>query len=316
MSANPPIPPGNHSSARNQVQTLYPIVQQFCRQTLGWEACPVELLQEVWLPLATQIRDWRQSLSRPLIQGILGGQGTGKTTLAAILTLILNHWGFQVCALSLDDLYKTYADRLQLQQREPRFRWRGPPGTHDIELGLLVLQKLRQPEFSQPIALPRFDKSAQNGSGDRTQPEMVTSVDIVLFEGWFVGVRPIDPAAFATAPPPIMTEADRAFAQDVNTQLRAYLPIWDQLDRLIVLYPSDYRLSQQWRREAEQRMIASGKSGLSNAEIDEFVEYFWRSLHPALFIQPMLQDSTHVDLVIEIDAAHRPTAIYVPGQRH
>ncbi|MFM7614146.1 MAG: ATP-binding cassette domain-containing protein, partial [Synechococcales cyanobacterium] len=43
------------------------------------------------------------------------------------------------------------------------------------------------------MTVPRFDKSALCGMGDRTTPEIIDQVDIVLFEGWFVGVLPIDP---------------------------------------------------------------------------------------------------------------------------
>ncbi|HEY9643588.1 MAG TPA: glycerate kinase, partial [Coleofasciculaceae cyanobacterium] len=121
-----------------QFQAIYPSLQHFCMQTLGWTTCPVELLWQLWLPLAMQLQTWQHALHRPLIQGILGGQGTGKTTLAAILTHILNFWGLQVCQLSIDDLYKPYSDRLLLQQADPRFRWRGPPGTHDVGLGRSV----------------------------------------------------------------------------------------------------------------------------------------------------------------------------------
>lgn len=293
------------------LRSVYPILTEFCCKTLGWQTCPLSLVWELWLPLALQMADWQTALGQPLIQGILGGQGTGKTTLTAILAQILMHWGYPVCRLSIDDLYKPYAERQQLQQSDPRFSWRGPPGTHDVELGLQVLQQLRNP-LAQPVAVPRFDKSAQGGAGDRTTPEWVTGAKIILFEGWFVGVRPIDPSAFDLAPPPIVTEADRAFAREVNTRLQDYVPLWEMLDRLILLYPTDYRLSQQWRQQAEQQMIAGGKSGMAKAEINQFVEYFWKSLHPELFIQPLCRDSTQVDLVIELDPDHLPTCLYRP----
>lgn len=292
-----------------QMRRIYPDLQQFCQRQLGWN-CPISTLWHLWLPLANQLVSWQKALHRPLLQGILGGQGTGKTTLTLILAEILRHFDLRTCRLSIDDLYKTYADRQQLQQVDPRFRWRGPPGTHDVELGLETLNQLRQGKH--PVAIPRFDKSLHGGAGDRTEPEWLTGADVVLFEGWFVGVRPVDPQVFATAPAPIQTDADREFAREVNRRLQDYLPLWDQLDRLLVLYPSDYRFSQQWRRQAEQHMIASGKSGMSDAEIAEFVEYFWRALHPALFIQPLLTDAQHVDLVVEIDANHRPAKIYCP----
>jgi len=286
--------------------TLPTVLEPFCRDQLGWQSYPSELLQNFWLPLAKQLVAWHEQAEGTLIQGILGGQGTGKTTLAAILTQILKHVGLQVCQLSLDDLYKTYADRQQLQQIDPRLRWRGPPGTHDIDLGLEVLQQLKHKHLAQ---VPRFDKSAWGGMGDRTLPETVNRTDIVLFEGWFVGVRPIDPAAFDSAPLPIETESDRAFACDMNTRLADYLPLWNFLDRLIVLLPSDYRLSQLWRRQAEQAMIRAGQSGMARTEVDEFVEYFWRSLHPELFITPFRYNA-QADWVIEISSEHRPIAIH------
>jgi D-glycerate 3-kinase len=286
--------------------TLPAVLEPFCREQLGWQAYPPELLQNFWLPLAKQLVNWHEQAEGTLIQGILGGQGTGKTTLAAILTQILKHTGLQVCQLSLDDLYKTYADRQQLKQIDPRLRWRGPPGTHDIDLGLEVLQQLKH---QRPAQVPRFNKSAWGGMGDRTTPETVNRADIVLFEGWFVGVRPIDPALFNHAPAPIATESDRAFARDMNTRLADYLPLWNLLDRLIVLLPSDYRLSQQWRRQAEQRMIATGHPGMTRTELDEFVEYFWRSLHPELFMTPF-RSNAQADWVIEISPEHRPIAIH------
>jgi D-glycerate 3-kinase len=286
--------------------SLPTVLDPFCRERLGWDCCPPELLQNFWLPLARQLVEWHDRADGTLIQGILGGQGTGKTTLAAILTRILNHLGLQVCQISLDDLYKTYADRQQLIQVDPRLRWRGPPGTHDIALGLEVLYQLKQ---KRPAQVPRFDKSAWGGNGDRTTPELVTHVDIVLFEGWFVGVRPIDAAAFDHAPPPINTEVDRAFAQEMNARLTDYLPLWNMLDRLIVLLPTDYRLSQAWRKQAEQRMIAAGQSGMAADQVDEFVEYFWRSLHPDLFITPFLHND-QADWVVEISPDHLPVAIH------
>ncbi|WP_088893502.1 glycerate kinase [Leptolyngbya ohadii] len=288
----------NQSIAQNEafLQQAFLRLQTFFQQQ-GWQTCSIDLCRNFWMPLAQQIADWRSQnikVQNTLVVGILGGQGSGKTTLAAILSEILSEMGLQVCRLSIDDLYKTYADRLLLQQFDPRFRWRGPPGTHDVDLGLSVLQQLRQASSQSPVALPRFDKSLHQGAGDRIEPQMITAADVVLFEGWFVGIRPIDPALFDRTP--VLSESDdpkgetashRAFARDVNDRLCDYLPLWNELDRLIVLHPIDYRLTMQWRKEAEQMMKATGKPGMSDAEIEEFVQYFWRSLHPKLFL-PLL----------------------------
>ena len=299
------------------LQSVYPAFSQFCQTKLHLQPSQLlEVLWNLWLPLAMQLASCRLARSSPLIQGILGGQGMGKTTLAAMLTLILRELGYRTLSLSLDDLYKTYSDRLALREQDPRLVWRGPPGTHDIQLGLTVLDCLRQPNsLLVPIQIPRFDKSAYGGAGDRRSPEIVEAADIILFEGWFVGVRPIDARVFdASTPAPIETSADRLFARDMNERLKDYVPLWERLDRLMVFYPSDYRQSQQWRRQAEQQMIATGKSGMTDAQVDEFVEYFWRSLHPELFITPLTQNSSLVDLVIEINPDHTTGAIYQPGK--
>ena len=256
----------------------------------------IATLNELWLPIALDLATKKKQLDRTLVQGILGSQGTGKTTLCSILQHILNYLGFSTATLSIDDLYLTYAERQTLQQQDPRLIWRGPPGTHDVALGMEVIDRCLQENSSAQILLPRFDKSAFDGAGDRSTPELITKPDILLFEGWFVGVQPLIkyPDCF---PLPIVTKEDRQFARNSNERLQAYLPLWNRLDSLIVLSPKDYRLSQQWRREAEQKMIATGKTGMSDEECDRFVEYFWKALHPELYIKPLLETA---DLVVEI----------------
>ncbi|XGV95700.1 MAG: glycerate kinase [Leptolyngbya sp. BL-A-14] len=297
------------------LQTLYPTIEPFCQRHFNGTDRALETLWFLWLPLALWLAQRRQHHDRPWVQGILGGQGTGKTTLGKILTLVLQELGYKTLSLSLDDLYKTYVDRLALRTQDPRLIWRGPPGTHDVALGIQTLNALKQPAIGKAIAIPRFDKSLHNGVGDRVAPELVADIDIVLFEGWFVGVRPVDPTLFDTPIAPILTEADRAFARDMNAQLSAYLPLWERLNSLIVLHPIDYRLSQQWRKQAEQQLRASGKPGMSDAEIEKFVEYFWKALHPELMIDPLVITPGKADLVIDIQADHSVCAVYRGGDR-
>jgi D-glycerate 3-kinase len=307
---------------------LYPQIQHLWQSTSGISGDCLELLWTLWLPLALKLVRDRQQLSHPLIQGILGSQGAGKTTLTQMLCLILFHLGYPSLSLSLDDFYKTYTERQQLRQHDPRLKWRGPPGTHDLELALETLDRLRDPglypnnqldtqeanSHTPAISIPRFDKTAHAGEGDRCEPDWVCGVEIVLFEGWFVGVQPIDPSQFDQAPAPIVTDSDRAFARDMNAKLRDYQPLWQRLDSLIVMVLEDYQLSKAWRLKAEQKAIAAGKPGMTPEQIDQFVDYFWQALHPALFIQPLTQNP-QVDLVIEVNAKHLPSRVYRPGAR-
>ncbi|PZD72997.1 Uridine kinase [Acaryochloris thomasi RCC1774] len=285
---------------------LYPKVQQY------WQDCQIQtpcidLLWQFWLPLAQRLIQTHQQLNRPLIQGILGMQGAGKSTLTAMLCLILQQLGYTSLTLSIDDLYKTYADRQQLQQQDPRLIWRGPPGTHDIDIGIEILDRLR---FAQAVDIPRFDKSAHNGQGDRSGFESAQPADIVLFEGWFTGLFPLPDSAFEDPPAPINTPEDLTFAQEMNQALNDYSPLWERLDSLIVLQLADYQLSKRWRINAERVAIATGKTGMDKTEVEQFVDYFWKALHPKLFIPALIQKPQAVDLVIEINAEHLPRKIY------
>ena len=264
-------------------------------------------LEKLWLPIALDLATKRRKSDRTLIQGVLGGQGTGKSTLCLVLKLILDALGFAVATLSIDDLYLTYVERQALQQQDPRLIWRGPPGTHDLKLGMQIVARCLQADNTTKILMPRFDKSAYNGAGDRTVPEAIVKPDILLFEGWFVGVKPVPENYFDNPPAPIITPEDIKFAKDSNQRLQAYLPLWNKLDSLIVLYPEDYCLSKQWRKEVEHKMIARGKTGMSDEQCDRFVEYFWKSLHPELFIEPLVNSA---DLVVEIKGDRSLDRIY------
>lgn len=263
-----------------------------------------DLYSNLWLPLALNLAKKVRAKSKPLLVGILGSQGTGKTTLTKILKYLLSQINLNSETISLDDFYKTYPERKALEQFDPRLIWRGPPLTHDVPLALDVLTSLLQ---SQPVVIPRFDKSLHGGKGDRisTSDKIITKIDVIFFEGWFVGVQPISDSQFNNPPHPIVTEADKKFAKDCNQRLKHYLPLWELIDYQIILYPSDYRYSLPWRQEAEEKMKAQGKAGMSNEEIKKFVEYFWKTLHPELFITPLISNASNNDsLIIKIDRDH------------
>ena len=59
---------------------------------------------------------------KPLIIGLAGGQGSGKTTISSILTLILKkYFKLNVFKVSIDDFYKTRKDRKLLSKNKTSF---------------------------------------------------------------------------------------------------------------------------------------------------------------------------------------------------
>ena len=101
--------------------------------------------------------------------------------------------------LSLDDFYLTHTDQESLaksQPDNPLVQHRGQPSTHDLPLLISTLESLKERWLTQ---LPRYDKSAFSGAGDRTdsstweqvnEPE-TPSIEVVILEGWCVGFRPL-----------------------------------------------------------------------------------------------------------------------------
>jgi D-glycerate 3-kinase len=288
------------------LQACAPAFQQFTIDRHLPDTC-WDTLWQIWLPLAQSLLQDRSPT--PLTVGFLGGQGTGKTTLTQVLALIFASQGHTTASFSLDDLYLTYAERQALSDR--RLIWRGPPGTHNIPLGLETLHRLKT---GLATNLPWFDKSLHGGQGDPGPSKPTGPVDFILFEGWFVGARPVAPETFAQPlPEPIVTEVDRAFARDMNLKLHDYLPLWELLDRLVILHVPNYSLSKTWRKQAEHELIAQGNTGMDDDEIDRFVEYFWKALHPELFITPLIEASAKTDWVMEIGPDHQPKRLYPPG---
>src|SRR5262249_878146 len=66
------------------------------------------LLDALYLPLAAWLHSRRKEQQQTLVVGLCGAQGSGKSTVGALLKLVLEE-GFaqRVVAFSLDDLYKS-----------------------------------------------------------------------------------------------------------------------------------------------------------------------------------------------------------------
>ena len=122
---------------------------------------------------------------RPVVIGLCGSQGSGKTTLAQAVLDACARDGLSAATLSLDDLYLTHGQRRELARTvHPLLATRGVPGTHDIALGLDMLDAL---ESGMPAALPRFDKAIDDRRPERNWPIVGPELEVRIFEGWCRG---------------------------------------------------------------------------------------------------------------------------------
>src|SRR5690625_3752855 len=159
------------------------------------------------------------------ILGLSGAQGTGKSTAAEILTRALTRRGWRVCQLSLDDLYLSRHQRQTLAQVvHPLLATRGVPGTHDVSLGLTVLEQLRTAGPVTTTYLPRFDKAADEPKAHDQWSVVRGRPELIILDGWCLGARP-QPAEALLAPCnelEAQEDTDGLWRRYVDARLHAY----------------------------------------------------------------------------------------------
>ncbi|KAF9071647.1 P-loop containing nucleoside triphosphate hydrolase protein [Rhodocollybia butyracea] len=238
-----------------------------------------------------------KSLSRPIFVAVQGPQGSGKSFLTDLVRshLSASPYDLSVVVLSVDDLYLTHEGLVSLAQHypdNPLWRGRGQPGTHDIELGLTVLNCLKQGTNS--VELPRFDKSLFDGQGDRLPMDgsgiiVNRPVDVFIMEGWFMGFYPISPQELQTRWDGVWKQERRALNLDdsivgtkdnistVNAALSRYTELWSFFDVFIKLEAASSSLSTiyEWRLQQEHYMKAhNGGKGMTDAAVKLFVDRY------------------------------------------
>jgi len=260
------------------------------------------MLDQRTLAFYRQLAAWMAGRERgqgASIFGINGGQGSGKSTAAEFLKdELLSAHGLRAVVLSLDDFYLPRADRERLAlEVHPLFATRGVPGTHDVQLGIDTLEKLRELRKGASLALPQFSKADDDRMPEANWPSVNGLVDIVLFEGWCVGTPPQSSAALAE---PVNELEARADAEGrwrglVNEQLRtAYADWFSRLDTLVFLRVPDIDCVRRWRWQQEQDTAGAASStavGLqTRTQLDRFIQHYERLTTHALRVLPERAD--------------------------
>nr|WP_246604924.1 kinase [Aquisediminimonas sediminicola] len=256
--------------------------------------------------LSAIIAALRQHADGPLVVGICGAQGSGKSTLARQLEGALAAQGLRSVTLSLDDLYLPVEARIRLADEvHPLLRTRGVPGTHEVALGLSVLDDVRD---GKAVHLPRFDKATDSRAPKAAWPLVAEPVDVVLFEGWCVGAVAEDEAALAVPVNALEAEADPdgRWRQMVNAALKGpYQDLFARIDLLVLLAAPGFDVVAGWRIEQEhelrrQHAGVSGGTIMTDAQVMTFIQYYERLTRHILREMP-----GRADLVLYLDAQRR-----------
>ena len=252
-----------------------------------------QTLDRVCGPLAARSRALREQRGRTVYLGLCGAQGSGKSTIAAATTAILNARGLKAVTLSLDDFYPSREARGWLAAKvHPLMAVRGPPGTHDVPLACVVLDHLGLPGATP---LPRFDKSTDERLPKADWRLIDGPVDVVIFEGWCVGARP-QPASDLALPVNDLERVDDAngtWRHYANRQLaEPYQALFSRLDALVLLAAPGFEVVRAWRTEQEQKLRDRTGRGMDDTSINRFIAHYERLTRWILQEMPARADWT------------------------
>ena len=168
---------------------------------------------------------------KPLIIGIAGGTGSGKTTVARKIADALP--SASVAFLDMDGYYRDFS-HLPMEERR-RINW-DHPETFDLDLFASHLEQLARGE---PVEKPEYDFT-QHVRSSRT--ERITAADVVVVDGILLftdeRIRDLfDVKVFVDADPDIrlvrriqrdMTERDRPLEEILTQYLTTVRPMHQQ----------------------------------------------------------------------------------------
>ncbi len=242
------------------------------------------------------------------ILGIQGAQGTGKSTMAALLTSLLQSKGVRVALLSLDDFYLSKTDRLALAKNvHPLLSSRGVPGTHYTQLIGKTLDQLQQLRMGEKLALPSFDKSQDDLTDQALLSEVEGPINLIILEGWFVGLTPETQSALQSPTNDLEADedSDSSWRAYVNKKLAAeYQELFQKISLLITLQAPNFKQVIQWRTLQENKLrnrSTKNTDGIMDGrKLKRFVQHFERLTRHGLATMPSTADITY-----QLDSNHR-----------
>ncbi len=267
-------------------------------------------LKNFYLPISHEIYKSYIKNKRTKIIGLAGGQGSGKSTISEILKIILKeNFNLNTAIFSIDDFYKTFKERNKMSLKvSPLFLTRGVPGTHDTKLLSNCIQLLKSTKFKRCL-IPKFDKAIDDRLPRRKWQKIIKKPDIVIFEGWCVGVTPQKNKDLLVPINTLEKEKDkkRIWRKRVNNELRhEYKKIFKQINKTIFLKVPSFKHVYKWRLLQEKKLAISskGKKIMNKIQVKEFIMFYER------LTRHMLKNfDKKADIIIKIDENHKLKSI-------
>jgi len=269
------------------------------------------VFDRIYSKLAEYIFLKKNSLPYPLIVGISGGQGSGKTTFVEFLKKILElKYNLKCYSISIDDIYKTKKDRFLLSKKEHKlFFTRGVPGTHDTKYLINYFKNLKDLKAGKKVfTIPKFNKAIDDRLSKKLWYRFSNKCDIILFEGWCVGATDENNKSILEKPINSLEKVeDRqcVWRKLVNNHLKKdYKMLYSFIDFMIYLKAPSFKKVLEWRTLQEKKLSKFKEKKnliMNNNQLKRFVMFYERITQNMFKHMPK-----SADIVIPINFQHLP----------
>ena len=270
----------------------------------------IQQFNQFYLPVSEIIFKKYLKDKKTKIISLTGGQGSGKSTIANILKIILKEkFNLRTVIFSIDDFYKTLKSRTDISLKvSPLFLTRGVPGTHDTILLNQCMKNFKKKKFKK-ILIPRFDKSIDDRLKKKNWQKIDKKPEIVIFEGWCVGAKPQKKKDLLKPVNALEKNKDKKkiWRNTVNEELKKnYKKIFKLIDFSIFLEVPSFKHVFKWRllQEKKLKKVSKGKKTMNRAQIKNFIMYYER------LTKHMIKNfKKEANCVIQIDKKHKLKSI-------
>ena len=240
-------------------------------------------LKKTYIPISFWIENKYKKKGKTLFLGFSGGQGSGKTTVAKILKIILKKFfKRKIHVSSIDDFYKTLKDRNKMSYTtHPLFKTRGVPGTHDINLVKKFFYFIKKKKFEK-TKLPKFDKSIDDRLKKKYWYNIKERPEIVILEGWCVGAKP-QSNSLIKKPINILEkyeDKNLIWRKHINERLkREYKKLFEMIDCYIFMKIPNFHMVFKWRLLQENKLRKKSrfkKKIMPYNKIKRFIMFYQR----------------------------------------
>ena len=263
-------------------------------------------LKKFYIPICDHIFKKLKKSPKNNIIGLSGAQGSGKSTIAQIIKLVLKfRHNLHVICFSIDDYYKTLKERKKMAYRVNKlFLTRGVPGTHDIKMLLNDLKKLNLLKFKK-MKIPKFDKSIDDRLPKNKWSIIKKKPDVIIFEGWCIGARHEKKSTLKNSINKLEKNEDRdmVWRNTVNSELKKnYLRLFKKINFLVYLKIPSFKYVIKWRSLQEKKLKRKnkGKKIMNHNQILRFIMFYER------LTKNMIKVITEkANILISLDPKHR-----------